>query len=353
MKKKRYIFVGILVFSSIWVGVQQVVYRETAFNPVPGSCTIFSASVGDRVLFGNNEDYYLPKTYLWTDPATDSNYGCIFIGFKDYSHQGGINEKGLCFDANALPGSKINPHPELEPAPFYEPPYENFMIWVPVFILKRAATVEEAIEIARKFQRKNWYPNSGKISYQLHFADATGDAVVISVGENGELAFSRKEQEDNYSLSTNFNKVNPDNALEYPCRRYSIAQEMLEKINSENDLSVEYFTSILDSVHQEGVFNTTLYSNVFDLKNGIIYLYHWHQFEEVVVLKVEEELAKGRIMLRIKDLFSEETVENASKEYIGSIFWLCASIILGTGGMIAIIHYLKKYIRKSKMGSRA
>jgi hypothetical protein len=25
------------------------------------------------------------------------------LGYKDYSHQGGINEKGLCFDANALP----------------------------------------------------------------------------------------------------------------------------------------------------------------------------------------------------------------------------------------------------------
>lgn len=71
----------------------QIINRKIPVDPVPGSCTIFSASVGDKVLFGNNEDYYKPTTYLWTEPATNENYGCVYLGFKDYSHQGGINEK--------------------------------------------------------------------------------------------------------------------------------------------------------------------------------------------------------------------------------------------------------------------
>ena len=345
MKNKLYLLVGILVFAGVSVGVYQMLNRKTVVEPVPGSCTIFSASMGDKVLFGNNEDYYKPKTYLWTEPATNGNFGCIYLGFKDYSHQGGINEKGLCFDANALPKSKINPHPELAPPQFYQAPYDEYAIWVPVLILRKAATVEEAIAIASKYQRKNWYPNAGNISYQLNFADANGDAVVISVDEKGELAFTRKKKGEHYLISTNFNKANPENALEYPCRRYSIAEEMLKGINSENDLSVDVFKAILDSVHVEGIFNNTLYSNIFDLSNGIIYLYHWHQFEEVVALKVKEELAKGEFNVRIQDLFSEETAANASKEYVLSIVLWCLSILLGTGVTIAVIHHVKKRIQ--------
>ncbi len=351
MKNRRFIPVGIVVFFSIWMVALQITNRKTAIDQVPGSCTIFSAAVGDKVLFGNNEDYYKPKTYLWTEPANDEDYGCIYLGFKDYSHQGGINEKGLCFDANALPKSKINPHSELSIPPFYKPPYQNYAIWTPVLILRKAATVEEAIKIASKYQRKNWYPDSGDISYQLNFADAKGDAVVMSVDENGELAFTRKNKGENYLISTNYNKANPENALEYPCRRYNKAEEMLEGINSENDLSVDYFKSILNSVHEEGIVSKTLYSNIFDLKNGIIYLYHWHQFDEVVVLKVEEELAKGKINVRIKDLFSQETSGNASREYILSILLLCLSIIVGTGAMVAAIHYIKKRKLKATVAS--
>jgi len=270
MKSRLHVYIGILVISSIWIAVLQLANRNTANYPVPGSCTIFSASVGDKVLFGNNEDFYKPLTYLWTNPATDDNYGCLYLGFEDYSHQGGINEKGLCFDANALPRSKINPHSELPLSPSYEPPYEDYTIWIPVLILRKAATVEEAIEIAKKFQRTNWYPKSGSISYQLNFADAKGDAVVISVDENGELAFTGKKDGEDYLISTNFNKANPENALEYPCRRYDKAKAMLDEIDNEDDLSVDLFRSILDAVHEEGIFNTTLYSNIFDLKNGVV-----------------------------------------------------------------------------------
>lgn len=317
---------------------------KTSTNPVPGSCTIFSASVGDKVFYGNNEDYYKSKTYIWTNAATDNNYGCIYLGFKDYSHQGGINEKGLCFDANALPKSSIKLHPELASPPHYEAPYEEFMMWLPVFILRKAATVKEAIEIAKKYQRNNWYPQGGKVKYQLNFADATGDAVVISVDKYGELAFTKKGEGENYLLSTNFNRANTDNALEYPCKRYNKAEEMLGRIKNENDLTADFFKSILTSVHQEGVFNRTIYSNIFDLKNGIIYLYHWHQFEEVVILNVEQELAKGDYIVRIKDLFSQKTVSNASNGFIKSIVLLSLLIIVGVISMVGLIHWMKKAI---------
>ncbi len=342
MNNKRYISIGVLLVFSTSIVPDKFINRNTKISPVPGSCTIFSASIGNKVLFGNNEDFNNPKTYLWTEPARKDDYGAVYLGYENYSYQGGINEKGLCFDANSLPNSKINPHSELTTPPLYQPPYEKYAIWAPVLILRKAATVEEAIKIASKYQRRNWDNNSGSLSYQINFADAKGDAVVISVDENGELAFTRKKKTDKYLVSTNFNKANTENAFDYPCKRYNKASSMLERLNKENDLSIDYFKSILDSTHVEGSFKNTLYSNIFDLSNGIIYLYYWHQFNEVVVLKVNEELAKDKINIRIKDLFSQQTVSKASKEYREHDFLMIAILIAGIGIIIVLILYFKK-----------
>jgi hypothetical protein len=279
---------------------------ETAISDfIPGSCTIFTASYGEKVLFGNNEDYTNPKTYYWVSPSSEGNYGGVYFGFDNLSLQGGINEKGLSFDANALPKARLNPHPEL-PAPPSE--------WVAETIMKKAATVEEAIDIAGRYKRDNW---GIPLKYQIILADATGDAVVISAGTDDELAFTRKKEGDGYLVSTNFNRANPENAYSYPCWRYDKAVEMLDKIEDENDLMVDYFKSILDAVHGEGASNNTLYSNIFDLRNGIIYLYHWHQYDEVVKLNVAEQIERGFGCQRIADLFSQQTNDKALAEFLG------------------------------------
>jgi hypothetical protein len=350
MKSKGYILIGILIVFSSLIAFFDFSGRKTTGNPVPGSCTIFSASVGDKVLFGNNEDYNTPTTYYWTEPADNENYGAVYLGFENYSYQGGINEKGLCFDANALPDSKINPHSELTPPPTNKPPYEKYTIWAPVLMLRKATTVEEAIKIAGKYQSRNWYPESGDLNYQINLADAKGDAVVISVDKSGELAFTRKKKGDTFLVSTNFNRANTENAFDYPCKRYNKATGMLERLNKGEALSVDYFKSILAATHVEGIFTNTLYSNIYDLKKGIIYLYYRHQFDEVAVLKVNEELAKGKIRVSLKDLFSHETVGKASKAYKEYIFLMCFGLIVGIGIIIAFIVYFKKYKRNVAAG---
>ena len=70
---------------------------------VPESCTIFTSSYGDTVLFGNNEDWINPQTYYWVCPSSGGDYGAVYFGFDNLWPQGGINEKGLAFDVNALP----------------------------------------------------------------------------------------------------------------------------------------------------------------------------------------------------------------------------------------------------------
>jgi hypothetical protein len=295
-------------------------------DPAPESCTIFTASHSDTVLFGNNEDWINPNTYYWVAPPKGGDYGIVFLGFDNFWPQGGINEKGLAFDVNALPKAALNPHPE---RPRIKNPFYEF--------LKKCSTVKEVID------RVNSYSWESSWRAQVHVADRTGDAVVISAGPDGEIAFTRKQKGNGYLISTNFNRANPKNGR-YPCWRYDTAVAMLEKIRNEDDLTVDYLRSLLDAVHQEGPSGNTVYSNIFDLKNGIIYLYHRHQFYEVAKLEVENELLKAPSPTRIRALFSHETVQKASKKYLAyqkkvtawkNVVWVW--FFLAAGSLVVLI----------------
>ncbi len=247
---------------------------------MPGSCTSFAVQMGDEVLFGNNEDYENPITYYWVIPSTDVGYGGIYLGYEYGRPQGGINEKGLAFDGLALPPEPLNYHPD---RPDTTRSFTAFMAKV----MQQCADVEEAVQMMTSY---NW--TKGTVAHQILIADAMGDAAVIGPGADGELAVTSKPVGEGALLATNFNVVQlQDDQFEIPCKRYAKAQEMLDKIMKKADLSVNSVFNILDAVHQEGLKNNTLYSNVFDLKNGIVYLTYWYQFDEVIKLNVADEVS--------------------------------------------------------------
>lgn len=300
----------------------------------PGYCTIFSVSIGELVFFGNNEDWRNPLTYIWVEPANDENYAVVYLGFDNFFPQGGINEKGLSFDGNALPYIQIDSFPDkLQPT---EAIVNNI-------IMRKCATVKEAIDMAASYNWGQLY--SGKFAGQYLLADSTGDAVVISFDSGGKLVYTRKPKGDGYIVSTNFNLAYHKNRYgAYPCRRYNIASNMLEKIEKEEDLSIDLLASVLDAVHEEGKTFNTLYSNIFDLKKGIIYLYYWHQFDNVVAIDVSEWIENEPDPKRIESLFNIETVNKANTEYKRyqnrnkKIFIIITLIIIALGSLI----YLKK-----------
>lgn len=61
-------------------------------------------------------------------------------------------------------------------------------------------------------------------------------------------------------------------------------------------------TRALDAAHKEGL-TPTLFSNVYDLKKGEIYIYHFHYYGEFVRLNLAEELEKGDQYLDLPQLF--------------------------------------------------
>ena len=265
---------------------------------VPSGCTVFTISKGEQVFFGGNDDYIHPDSYYWVDPGDDQNYGAIWIGQPDNVQQG-VNEQGLAYDANGLPRMDANPHSERIPV---AGGYTSY----PIQVLHECATVEEVITWVNSHQWHSYMHD------QMHFADATGDAVIISAGTDGEVVFTRKTPGDGFLVSTNFNVAHPANGYGHPCWRYDRAQELLTQlVNEAGQLTAKEVTNVLDAVHLDGGASWTISSLLADLPNGVVYLYFFHQFDRPVVLNVEEEIANPRTPGPLSRLFPDDTQQEA------------------------------------------
>jgi penicillin V acylase-like amidase (Ntn superfamily) len=241
-------------------------------------CTGFCVSQGETVLVGNNEDWRNRKTKLWYEPASEGTHGRVFFGFDNFYPQGGMNEKGLCFDGFATAPKKVTKSR-------HKPDFKGDNLLDA--IMSQCATVEEVL---REFDKYNLESMSRAM---LFFADATGDAAII---EGDEVI----RKEGSYQVVTNFyqSEVKREDVL---CRRYNAADRMLA---ATDDVTIELCKQILDATHQEGR-NPTVYSNIYDAKMRLVYLYHLHDFENVVVIDLAEELKKGRRRMDLPALFAK------------------------------------------------
>jgi hypothetical protein len=247
------------------------------------SCTIFTISVGDTVFYGNNEDWrqeYLSKLGLWYIPSQNISviggertiYGGVYIGFLNEEKGdlylnpcGGMNEHGLIFDINGLPSNTLIDNPNGSSFWTHGVCYFSTILW-------DCKNVEEVIEWYKTYK---WNTTIGG---QIHYADASGDAVVISVNPStNKWAFTRKT--GNFIISTNFNLNDTNNAYDYPCWRFNKATQMLSLIENEEDLTVQACADILYAVHLEGECST-LYSNIFDPVNLDVYLNYGENYQK-------------------------------------------------------------------------
>jgi len=269
---------------------------------VPSGCTVFTLSKGGQVFFGGNDDYINPDNYYWIDPGDAQNYGAIWIGRPDNVQQG-VNEQGLAYDSNGLPRVDVNLHSERLPV---SGSYTSY----PIHILHECANVEEVITWVKTHQWHSFMHD------QMHFADATGTAVIISAGKDGEVVFTRKPLGDGFLVSTNFNVANPANSTSYPCWRFDKASELLSHlVNQEEQLTPQNAASVLDAVHIEAGSGWTINSLVADLPKGLVYIYYFHQFDQPVVLNVKEEIASERTPGPLSNLFPEDVKQEAARRY--------------------------------------
>jgi hypothetical protein len=233
-----------------------------------------SCSLHGEVFAAANEDDYTPFSRVWFNPRTSDRYGSVCFGAPDLQIGAAMNEYGLFYDFTA--------QYTIDPAKYdLKHPYNGDIMFE---ILGKCKTVKEALA----FLETHDYTAAS----QVLLADATGNSVIMHVGE-------KVMKSGNYQINTNFDICNLATG-NYSCARYDISNQILSNATT---VSVSLLRNLLNRTHQEGTLSTQ-YSNIYDLKRGIIYVYLFHDFENVYVIDLKKELSKGYRLEMLADHFA-------------------------------------------------
>lgn len=247
------------------------------------ACTAVFASNGETVLVGNNEDFSNVLTKVWIHPPEEGKFGRIYFGFAGLSNtpMGGMNEKGLFFDCYSTPYRKVKLSRN---KPRYK---ENLYLK----IMEKCESVDQALALFDK------YNLDFMETHQAFMADRFGEWAIVE----GDVILRGK---GGFTVVTNFRQSNvlPQEAT---CPRFKIATRM---IKSKPEASVEFVRRVMASAHIEaypymGNVIDTLYTNICDLTNGLVYLYCFHDYANEVVIDLKEEFKKGRSEYDLPALF--------------------------------------------------
>jgi tetratricopeptide (TPR) repeat protein len=259
------------------------------------ACFILIGKRNGCVLVGNNEDWDQSDAKYWIEhprPGKGEKYSTLFFGFKGEftTAQGGVNEKGLFFDATAVPVLTLTEAAKAGKEKAIHPIFKN--------ILKQCATVEEAARILEGV----YIPFIKKV--QVVLVDATGAYLVVNVNGIAE----RGMVSDTYRIITNFHVSD----RRHFCYRYDSAEARLEK---HFDNTVEEFKGLLDLNHQNFP-GATVYSTVFNLTEGRAHVFYNHQFDNPITIDLQQEIAgKSKQFTYLEEKFRKRMIAALIREH--------------------------------------
>jgi hypothetical protein len=330
---------GLILFVIISNGLIQVsepISRIPVGTQNYESCPVISASYGGKTFLGANIDaspYKFSKVtlYLSSFPAEPENanpeYGLVAFKLvlkEKYTYEcfiGGMNEKGLAFSFHGLPDVPLHPEKYVasEDSPFRA--------------LRECFSVEHIVEMT---ENNNW-----NMKGQYHFADASGDAIMISVAKPGKATCLKRNTGDGYLISRII--YHPQNKKDSSIGSSTAAHMLKEK---QDDITLDYFVSILDAIHEEGTSANTIFSYGFDLHTHDIHIIYFHQFQEVYKTNVSDQLVNlqpEEFEVLLTSLFSQKTKNEALSEFqkYQKDFYIEAAVKIGLiMGVFVVCFYI-------------
>jgi len=249
------------------------------------ACTILSASGNNITYAASNKDWNNTDTRLRVYSPSEGKYGRIYFGYQipeGFQNAEGVNDQGLWYSGASLPErNDVYNH--------YNKPGVSGELCEKA--LEECATVDEVIALYKLYFSPHWQGHS-------MWVDRQGNSVVVEYGEK-DVVFIYPDE--NYQVMTNFYLTGSLNQRWYNCYRFDVANYMLE--NTEN-ITQHSIGSILDEVHQEGLFQTVT-SNIYNLTTGELILYYFHNYEEYITLNFYEQIAAGDQYLKLPELFNQ------------------------------------------------
>lgn len=298
------------------------------------ACSGYKITIGNKTILGSNEDAWRTTPRIWFEPVSEKQeYGAAFTGsrFDDgngFAPQSGMNERGLAFERLSAY------HPPL-------PPSSKQPITNPTVFLKEI--LHQCKTVAEVGRYMNAHDRSCFIEDILFYVDSSGNYLVV---EPDHLIYG---SEPTYIVS-NFCPSITTQEQAHQLTRY---RKGIEMVSSATDTTLAYCTSLSDSMHvcRDKFGDGTLLTSLWDLKNGHIHVYFYHQFNQRKSFSLQDELKKGNHILALDSLFSEnkefELLRNykTPKNYVPFRYML---VILGGMFLTIAFFFLLHNIRSSK-----
>jgi len=251
-------------------------------------CSMYKVTVGDKTMVGNNEDSWRLTSRIWFEQGREGRYGVAYVGYSDKNGpDGAVNEHGLAFDAFTMPHRPgVPPRDRLK---------KDFMYDDLVPIMQQCKTVDEVYAYLQPLNLNTLNGSPLFNGGMLLFVDRTGRYLTV------ECDSMIVGNDDRFVLA-NFSPAHTKDLGTVQMERYRKGARF---IKNKIDTSVAYCTALSDtmSVHRPKAGDGTLYTTIYDLKQGLIHTYFFHDYQNRITFNLRHELAKGDHAYNFADLF--------------------------------------------------
>lgn len=297
------------------------------------TCSMYKVTKDRKTFVGCNEDAWRTSPRIWFETAgKNALYGAAFTGSRfdgsnGFAPQSGMNESGLSFSrlASFTPRRRTNG---------IKPPILNQTNFLK-HVLHSCRTIEEVQRYVSQFDRSTFMEDV------LIYIDKSGKYLIV------EPYSTQIGYENTYVLS-NFCPSITSQKEALKLNRY---RKGIELLNSKVDTTLVFLRSLSDSMHvcRPKIGDGTLLSSIWNLNDGKIHLYFYHDYTHHISFRLKDELKKGDHLLFIDDLFPK----NAEFEKLGTYkttkntLWMMLSMmafsfILFCSALYFLISFMRK-----------
>ncbi len=234
------------------------------------SCSIFDTKGLDgTTLVGRNFDYSKGNARVSFIPSNQNSYGVILFSFENFNMPyEGMNDKGLFVAISAVPYSKTTIN--------ILKPIRKSLEFVKI-ILQKSQSIDEVI---KEFDKYSIVFGEFLGNPLIHFkiVDRFGKTVIVEFINNKMVILKNKKAKimTNHYLSDS--SIKPNNKTSY---------QRFNDIKNRSYTDVESLFKELNRVKQDD----TLWSNVYDLTNQIVYVKYLDR--DIVRFNLKDELYKS------------------------------------------------------------
>jgi hypothetical protein len=249
------------------------------------ACSMFKITLDGKTMVGNNEDAWSLNSRIWFEKGEEGKYGVAYVGHNRGVPQGGLNEAGLAYDAFSLPYREA----KVVAGKKGIPDNSSFL----KKLMQKCGNVHEVKNLLENY-------NLGAFSMGMFwFIDKSGDYLIL---EGDSLMMGN----DSAYVLVNFR---PSETTDLDDIRISRFQKGRRFLQSHEDTTVAFCAAMMDTMRASrgNLGHGTLYTSIYDLNAGIIYLYFYQDFSHQHKFNLKEELAKGDHSISMPGLFPPNT----------------------------------------------